>query len=259
MGVIKPPWISENWFTRYTFNYCDHFGNKRILVRLCKICAQEIDRIGSYRKKGQDPYDINNVLGDVANVFADVMISLRKQAKRFGIDVDNLPDVEEEEIRHEDFLVYQVVYGYGKLVEDLLIKLETLAEKKRTHLLQKFVDVLGHSRHYIVAKIARALDSKYEREDNAIMRELADSKTSALFAYVAVKRNILGSLAFARLARTREEKRVFLEFAEISHQVTECIRDEFFPEEGLAYEEYGCEEYDEVFSSVHYASKPIQH
>ena len=66
MGVIKPPWISQEWFRKCPFNYCDHFGDKKLLATVCKICKEDIERVEKYKKEGRDPFDIKNALDDVA-------------------------------------------------------------------------------------------------------------------------------------------------------------------------------------------------
>lgn len=250
MGVIKPPWISEKWFASCVFNYCDHFGDKRVLVRLCKICADEVDRITHYCKKGEDPYDMNNVLHDIAKTFAQTMLMVRKRALKMGIDINDNSDIEENHINVEDYPIYHLVREYGDMVGEILNGLWPILEKHHSEFLDMFVDVMDHSRHFVVAKTARALSSKYEREyDSGIAEELADSKTSAFFAYVAIKRNAMGALALAKRSEKHDDRQFFLEFAEISQQLLRNIQREFFPDDELIYEEFGCDEYDRTFSN----------
>jgi len=53
MGIIRPPWISREWFAQGPFNYCDHFGNKLLLATVCKICDDELKRDMLYKKAGK--------------------------------------------------------------------------------------------------------------------------------------------------------------------------------------------------------------
>ncbi len=56
MGLIKPPWISQSWFKKCMFNYCDHFGDKTTLSLWCKVCKQEEKRLQHYHRIGENPY-----------------------------------------------------------------------------------------------------------------------------------------------------------------------------------------------------------
>jgi len=248
MGMIRPPWISKDWFSQCPFNYCDHFGDKKVLAKVSKICKEEAGRIEKYRKLGKDPYVWENIFKDVAENFARTMVMLRRDAKRLGIDLDNIPDRDEEELVHEDFPIYRVVYGYGEMVQQLINKLFPLSDKYRLEQLSKTVDVMSHSRLYVVVKTARALNGKYLREDNEISRELADSKTSAFFAYIAIQRNIKSTLALSHQVKNYFQKEKFLEFSLLSQEVAEQLRQEFFPDDNLIYREIGYEEYDQIFS-----------
>lgn len=82
-----------------------------------------------------------------------------------------------------------------------------------------------------------------------IMEELADSKTSALFAYTTIERNSRALLALAKHKPLINLKVKHLRFAAVSLEVAQMIQDTFLPEDTLAYEEIGCEEYDVCFGA----------
>src|SRR3989344_5120286 len=211
MGVIKPPWTSQEWFRRCLFNYCDHFGDKQRLATICKICQEELDYLGKCQKEGKNPYDMKNVFKEVGDNLAKVMVMVHQEAKRLGIDLDNLDDDYKE-------------------------------------VLKKTMDVFSHSRHYIIAKIGRALSSRwYEEQDPEDDTE--DSKTSALLAYVAIERNSRAALALSRHKPLRDLKQKHLKFAKLSLEVAQTIKEEFFPKENLAYREFGTKEYDQIFKN----------
>lgn len=46
MGVVIPPWISENWFQQCPFNYCDHFGDYEELMKVCRLCRMAVEEDG---------------------------------------------------------------------------------------------------------------------------------------------------------------------------------------------------------------------
>src|SRR3989344_4735036 len=127
MGVIKPPWISKKWFNKVPFNYCDHFGDKKCLATICKICDEEIKTIEKYRREGKDPYAWENVFKEVTNDLAESMILLYQGAKKWGIDLDSLPDVEEPEPPKSDtYPIYRLITKYSDKVKETIKNLEVV-------------------------------------------------------------------------------------------------------------------------------------
>ena len=120
MGIIRPPWISREWFAQGPFNYCDHFGNKLLLATVCKICDDELKRDMLYKKAGKNPNDWNNVFKDVVESLAKVRKMLEKDAKRLGIDLSNLPDDYDEGPEPESYPIYRLIRKYGDRVEKII-------------------------------------------------------------------------------------------------------------------------------------------
>jgi hypothetical protein len=127
--------------------------------------------------------------------------------------------------------------------------LEFVPPDTNARLVMKAGDVLSHSRSYAQVKIARALSSRWrERKRDEI--EIADSKTSALFAYLAIDRNrrTLKRLSkYKPLARLRKS---FLKMSKISADLLEVIKGEFFPKDEIAEtvsDEFGCDSYNKLF------------
>lgn len=250
MGVVRPPWISKEWFAKCPFNYCDHFGNKEVLATLCKICKDELQRKELYKKAGKDPYEWKYVFQDIAADLAQTMRLIHKDAKRLGIDLDNLPDDEEKEPPlNESFPIFNLIRKYGDQIEKTIKNLQEVPLDADITLIEKAIDALSHSRHYIIAKTSRALHSRFEEQDDSTMEELADSKTSALFVYMAIERNSRALAALAKHKPLRHFKEKHLKFAIGSLEIADMVREEFFPDEKLNYKEFGCEDYDELFKS----------
>lgn len=249
MGVIRPPWISKEWFIKCPFNYCDHFGDKETLAKICKICKDDVDREQFYKRIGKNPYDPKYVFQDIAQNFAKVRELLKRDAKRLGIDLNNLSDEDkEEDPPPTSYPIYNMVTKYSNHIERKINNLQIIPIDANKQLIEKMVDILSHSRHYIIAKIARALNSQREEEKDPFTEELADSKTSSFFAYVAIERNSRALHTLARhkpLIDFREEN---LKLALISLEIAQMIREEFFVSDPLIYEELGCESYNCYFS-----------
>lgn len=247
MGVFRPPWISKEWFGKCPFNYCDHFGNQEVLATICIICKDDVQRKKLYKKAGKDPNDWNNVFQDLADNLVQVHKMIEKDAKRLGIDLNNIPDEEDPAPKPETYPIFNIVRDYGDNVEKIIKNLSVVPIDTNMELVIKAVDALAHSRGYVIAKTARALHSQYEERSDPNMEDLADSKTSALFAYVAIERNSRALLALAKHKPLREIKENYLKFAAVSLELAQMIQDAFFPDEIVTYEEFGCEEYDVCF------------
>lgn len=113
MGVIKPPWISQEWFRQCPFNYCDHFGDKKRLAEVCKICQEELEYQAKCKKEGKDPYDMKNVFQEIGDNLAKTMVLVRQEAERMGIDLENLDGEYEEPPRPNNNPIYKLVAKYG--------------------------------------------------------------------------------------------------------------------------------------------------
>lgn len=245
MGVVKLPWVDEEWFVRAPFNYCDHFGDKEILAKMCIVCRQEVERKKKYLAAGKDPYDLRLVFREMAADLAKVHRMLEGKASELGIDLNNLPDLPEPPPA-ESFPVYQLVFQYGVKVGEFIIRLEPVLERRPSVFLKTVVDVLAHSRSYIVAKIGRAVHSRWEEEKDPDLPD--DSKTSTFLAYLAIKRNAEALDAFVEKYNSSRVAREAVYLLRASEQICKVLRKEFLGEAVLDYKEWGCEYLEEIFT-----------
>lgn len=246
MGIIKPPWISKEWFKQCPFNYCDHFGDKQRLAEVCKICKDELAYEARCKTEGKDPYDMKNVFKEIGDNFAKVMAMIQEEAKRMGIDLKNIDEDYEKPPKPNKYPIYKLVTKYGDRVENVINELSEIPIDADMELAIKARGCFSHSRHYVIVKIARALSSRWEEKKDP-QDETEDSKTSALLAYIATERNARAALAMARHKPMRDLKSKFLKFAKLSLEIAEMINRQFFPKYKLAYKEFGTEEYDQYF------------
>jgi hypothetical protein len=248
MGLVRPQWIAKDWFVQCPFNYCDHFGDQEVLATVCKICKEELDRKKVYQAAGKDPYKFEFVLQDLHKNFTQTMELLQKGANKWGIDLENLPEVDEQEPPEpETYLISNIIWKYRDHVQKTINRLQLVPIETNQRLIEKVIDALAHSRHYIIVKVRRALDSRWGDADDPILQENHDDKTSALFAYMAIERNSRALLALARHKPLRDVKEKHLKFASVSLEIAEMIREEFFPEFDGKYEEFGCDSYNKLF------------
>jgi len=235
MGVVKPPWISQKWFRQTPFNYCDHFGDKKLLAQLCKICHDEIAENEQLIKEGKDPYNWGVVFERVGKSLAQSLVLIQKMAEEQGIDLDNIPE-EEDPYDSSKEPIFKLMQKYGDVVEKTIKDLEIVPIDTDVILVEKVIDALSHSRHYVIAKIGRALSS---RQFDLPELNANDGKTSAFLAYIAIQRNCRAMLTLVKhkpLVDLREEH---LKFAQLSLRTSDLIKQEFFPLEELEYDEFG--------------------
>lgn len=252
MGLVEPPWVDKKFFKSAPFNYCDHFGDEDELALMCKICKDEIEWKEKLRKEGRDPTSWEEVFKEVGKNLALTMAMIQKQAKKMGID---LSDVENEpnprEIQPRRYRIYRIIEKYGNQVERAIKNLEFVPRETNINLLKRAIDVFSHSRFYAQVKIHRALASRKEEKNDEISQELADSKTSALLAYLAVDRN---SRTFFRLANHKPLAHLgkkFLRLTKVSNEVAELIQSEFYSQDEFEIKEFGCENYNRIFKKTH--------
>lgn len=251
MGIIKPPWITEEWFQRCPFNYCDHFGDKKELSLMCKICKDEIVRIGKYKNLGQNLHDLKSVFKDVGHDLDFAMEMIKRDAEKMGIDLSKISEKEYEEAPNPNrYKIYRLVRMYGDEISHLIKTLEMVPVETNKKLVIKALDALSHSRTFVISKIGRALSSRWEEKKDKF-DDLKDSKTSAFMTYVAIERN---SKALIRLAIHKPlllSRKKFLKMARLSLDLMDLINGEFFPEfNPIVYEEFGCESYDKLFGKL---------
>lgn len=242
MGVIKSSFIDDKWLAKCPFNYCDHFGDKKTLQRICIVCA-ECDAL----------YDEKKLIEYSA---LDCLKELTKRRKHQGKDrVSNsqkLGDIKisrGEKLPHKFYPIYHLAEVYSEKVNLVLLLLKPNIRRVNEEVAEKCVDSLFHSEHYVVVKTIRAISSQQEELKNPAFRDISDAKTSALFAYVAAERN---SRALLRLAREKNLSNIrndLLKFSKDSLSFMDSLQAAFFEEEPV-YEEIGCESYDKCFMPI---------
>lgn len=218
---------------------------------MCKICKDNIERKERLRREGKDPNSWDEVFKEVGKNLALTMTMIQRDAKRLGVDLSKVEDEpDSREIQPRRYRIYRIIEKYGSWVEKAIKDLEFVSRDTNINLLKRAIDVFSHSRFYAQVKIHRALASCKEEKDDEISQELADSKTSALLAYLAVDRN---SRTFFRLANHKplaHLRKKFLRLTKVSNEVAELIQSEFYPEDKFEIKEFGCDSYNRIFKKI---------
>lgn len=231
MGIVIPPWVSEKWFQQCPFNYCDHFGDYTELAKVCRLCRMSVEE-----SRSKDKF---------LKTFEEAAESPSENLKKKQLEINRVLSY----FRNYEQEIDNIAEGYSIIVRGMMNEILRLYRLDRLNRKVKFqaFDVLAHSEHYIFVKIKRALSSKKEESRSSISRELADSKTSALLAYMAVDRNARVGNKLATYNTSSSIRTKFLEFSKSSVRLLKLIKREFFPEYDLELKEFGCDSYNKIF------------
>src|SRR3989338_4705040 len=239
MGVVRPPWITVDWFVKCPYNYCDHFGDKTVLARVCRFCLEDLVRDKHPAANQLDPFEIKFLIVDIPRMVSEILINIDNLAQKIRLSLDEIK-INRFEADYGKFTIYKIAIEYGDLVEEMMYLVREFSGIKNQQLIIETMDTLSHSRYYVQVKVNRALFSKNE-EQKSPDDDLFDSKTSALFAYLAAIRNSQAIIQLVNESRVSSlTKKELLEFALASVRVAEIIRNQFFPLE-LTFEELDLE------------------
>ncbi|HBL52273.1 MAG: hypothetical protein A3D24_01355 [Candidatus Blackburnbacteria bacterium RIFCSPHIGHO2_02_FULL_39_13] len=245
MGLVKPPWTDNDFFENCPFNYCDHFGNRKRLGLLCKICEET-------KYLDEERMDFSYIEEIVKPNLVKLRYRGSEEAWERVIKERTIEDIAEGPLLLE-YYAYSLSRYYAALVRLMIRTLSIVPRGVDLDLMEKALDAFTHAEHCIPAKIRRAYLSR-ERDKRALVK-CFDDKTSALFAYMAAERNSRAFQALANHEPLHTIRERNLRLVKLSLTVCEVIRREFIGE-NLKYEEFGCEEYDQCFEK--YAKNTVK-
>lgn len=197
--------MNKEEFISGIYNYCDRWCERCRFRNKCSLFDKEQRRLAEHESKGEDPYDWNVVLEDIKEEFEETFRLLQEAAEKQGIDLDDLPDEEEEMPDPGNHPMVMAASGYSKDASHFLKALRDTIQKEGVDL-SKRVEYMPTAEHdketlmrvvssydtimwyhtLIPVKIRRALQSKMEE------REFGEEDTliSAKIAYLGIIRTI---------------------------------------------------------------------
>ena len=128
----------------------------------CAMCGRISKQRKSHLLRGEDPDTIESALEDVGEAFNETFELLHKHSKRMGIDLNNLPEVQEPKPPpHKEYPLYNSVFQWSKGVR----KLAQAAEAGFQAWIKSDAgqDLLWYH-SIILVKTARQLDNRWEIE-----------------------------------------------------------------------------------------------
>lgn len=147
------------------YNYCDYRCEKCWYSWYrdhCPTFKSDKKRLLKHQISGEDPYDIKVVLKDVKENFDEAIKWLYREARKWGIDLDNLPPAKlPPKPKPKEMVIYRLAYRYFKLVRNFLEKWEIRDDFVKEKL-ELEIDNISWYHTLISAKLYRALTSLWE-------------------------------------------------------------------------------------------------
>ncbi len=232
-GAIRPPWVEKEEFYHMPFNYCDRWCEKCKLTDICRVFKDEEESKKRYLAQGKDPNSWECVFETVKNSFEKTRKLLEKDAKRFGIDLNNLDEVpEDEEPPLEKFSTYELMKKYSKSLQKLLTELQVVTEDIDEELLVEKAEIISFYSNLIPAKTYRATLSKLEEDNDPYLKEnCPDARNSGFILVNSLNEIIFALTKLINHAPLRPMRDKFFKLKKVAINLREMVDDEFEVEE----------------------------
>lgn len=208
MGAIRPPWITKEDFYRTPFNFCDRWCERCRLTSICTVYKENEKDKKRALKEGKDPNSWEFTFEVLRKNFRKISTMIARDAKRLGIDMDELMKADEsEQERYEaekerlnDHPLYILANRWSDYIHAFLKQFTEVPIETSLNVAVETREVLNWYQTLIPAKVYRALSGLQEEIDNPEKLRTYDDKTSALIAYNGLMQ---ASEALVRLASER--------------------------------------------------------
>lgn len=149
------------------YNYCDYRCEQcwyPWYKNHCPTYKNDKKRRLQHQLAGKDPDDMKVVLEDVKENFEETIKLIYKGAKKWGIDLNNLPPVKlPPKPKPKEMVIYRSAYRYFKLVRNFLEEWEVRDDPVKEKL-KPAIDNISWYHTLIPAKLYRALTSLWESQ-----------------------------------------------------------------------------------------------
>lgn len=232
-GAVRPSWIDKEMFYRMPFNFCDRWCERCSLTSLCRVYKDLYKTRKKFIKQGKDPDSLESAFETVGNTFKEIKKMLKKDAKKWGIDLDDLKEEEiPEEVSLESELkkypLYKLISKYSKKIKDFLEELSYIALETNDKVIDN-LEIINYYQLLLPAKIYRACISREEEEEMENDTTM-DSRTSAFIAIRGLKAIIASLSNLLSYPYLRLSRRKITNLIEVSKDLIDLITQKFIPE-----------------------------
>lgn len=232
-GAVRPSWIDKEMFYRMPFNFCDRWCERCGLTSLCRVYKDLYKTRKKFIKQGKDSDSLESFFETAGNTFKEIKKMLKKDAKKWGIDLNNLEEeIPEKEISLENELenypLYRLISDYSKKIKDFLEELSYIALETNDEVRDN-LEIINYSQLLLPAKIYRACISK-EEEDEMGNDTTMDSQTSGFITIRGLKAIIASLSSLSTYRYLKPSKRKITNLIGISKDLVDLISQKFIRE-----------------------------
>ena len=200
------------------YNYCDYRCENCDEKEKCRLYKENQKRISDHYLKGEDPNDPEVFLKDLQEIFKKTTEMLKKSAAEYDIDIDKLPENEEQKINPRDFTVYQLAYQYAQESHSFIRQLQN--ESIPEELKDDFDDLIWYH-SLIVAKTGRLVSGFADKFfDNEIRKLEEEGTISVINRGIELSRKALHHM----LDRLPEHFYTINDLLELLNQLSEQLK-----------------------------------
>lgn len=233
-GAIRPSWIDKEMFYRMPFNFCDRWCERCNLISICRVYKDLYKTRKRFLKKGKDPDSLESAMEIIGENFEKVRKLIKKDAKKWGIDLENFPESEIEEERSfeeelQRYPLYKLATNYAKKIENLLEELSPIALESHEKVIEN-LEIINYYQEILPAKIYRACISR-EEEDEMENDTTMDSQTSAFIAIRGLRLIIFSLTNLLVYPYLKPSKKKIINLIGISEDLIDLLTKKFIPKE----------------------------
>lgn len=232
-GAVRPSWIDKEMFYRMPFNFCDRWCERCSLTSLCRVYKDLYKTRRKFIKQGKNPDSLESAFETAGNTFREIKKMLKKDAKKWGIGLDNLEEeIPEKEVSLEDELekypLYKLISKYSKKIKDFLEELNYIAFETDNKVIDN-LEIINYYQLLLPAKIYRACISK-EEEEKMENDTIMDSQTSGFIVARGLKAIITSLFNLLSYPYLKPSGRKITNLIGVSEDLVGLITQEFTPE-----------------------------
>ncbi len=174
------------------YNYCDYRCERCDEKDICKVYKENQERLLEHYLKGEDPNDPEVFLNDLKKIFEKTQEMIKQAAAEQGIDFNEIPDREFEEVDPHTYVIYNLASEYFERAHKLTKELETKGVPEEIE--EEFEDFVWYHT-LLVAKIGRLVSSFDDEFFDAEAREIEEEGTlQVINKGIALSKNALSKM-----------------------------------------------------------------
>jgi len=210
----------SNKFKPGPYNYCDYRCEKCDNQQICRVYKEQEERNVRHYINNKDPNDIKIILSDLKEIFEKTKSLLQEDARKYGVNLDEMPLEDEPEKNPYDFPVYCIANEYYQKSKVLIKDVEKIGLPKSA--CEDFETLIWY--HTLILAKTYRLISNTENADDEDLQQIEKQGTIAvinkgIMLSKAALKNLLNDLP--------DHLHTILELLQIIDRLETCLRVDF--------------------------------